>query len=234
MASWFKMHHYFRGMLEQLTAEEVGMVTLAALRYSETGELPEASAFSVGCRVAFQPIKASIDTANADYMARCERNRENGRLGGRPKKEKTQSVISETEKTQMVFEKPKQTEVRSKKLEVRSEKNNTYTSCMCSRFDEFWSAYPKKQAKQDAAKAWKKVSPDDALADRILAALDVRKRSQDWQKENGKYIPLPATWLNGRRWEDEVSLPVKRVKQAAQERDYELEALYEPGGKYAS
>ena len=134
----------------------------------------------------------------------------------------------------MVFEKPKQTEVRSKKLEVRSEKNSTYTSCMCSRFDEFWSAYPKKHAKQDAMKAWKKVSPDDALADRILAALDVRKRSQDWQKENGKYIPLPATWLNGRRWEDEVSLPVKRVKQAAPERDYELEALYEPGGKYAS
>jgi hypothetical protein len=31
--------------------------------------------------------------------------------------------------------------------------------------------------------------------------------SADWTKNNGQYIPLPATYLNGRRWEDEPGKP---------------------------
>jgi len=37
----------------------------------------------------------------------------------------------------------------------------------------------------------------------MLAALDWQKKSQSWTKDNGQFIPLAATWLNGRRWEDE-------------------------------
>jgi hypothetical protein len=29
------------------------------------------------------------------------------------------------------------------------------------------------------------------------------KQSEDWIKENGKYIPHPATWLNAKGWLDE-------------------------------
>ena len=38
----------------------------------------------------------------------------------------------------------------------------------------------------------------------VKKALEAQKASFDWQKENGRYIPLPATWLNGKRWEDEL------------------------------
>lgn len=70
-------------------------------------------------------------------------------------------------------------------------------------FERFWQAYPKKRGKQDARKAWGKLKPDLALCRRMSDALARDKLSHDWRKEDGRYIPYPATWLNGRRWEDE-------------------------------
>lgn len=72
-------------------------------------------------------------------------------------------------------------------------------------FQKFWQAYPKKAAKQTALKAWNKLKPDEELLKTILNALEQHKRSAQWQRDNGQYIPYPATWLNGRRWEDELS-----------------------------
>lgn len=71
-------------------------------------------------------------------------------------------------------------------------------------FNEFWSAYPKKTAKAQALKAWQKIKPDDELVQKILSALERHKRSAQWLKDNGQYIPYPASWLNGKRWEDEL------------------------------
>lgn len=73
-----------------------------------------------------------------------------------------------------------------------------------SLFDAFWIAYPKKKAKHDAQRAWDKRRPNDELLAVILRALERQKQSPDWQKESGRYIPLPATWLNGARWTDEL------------------------------
>jgi hypothetical protein len=66
-------------------------------------------------------------------------------------------------------------------------------------FDRFWAAYPLKKAKGDAWKAWPKAikaaDPDVILAGvgRYVAEL----------RATGAYTAYPATWLNGRRWEDE-------------------------------
>jgi predicted phage replisome organizer len=70
-------------------------------------------------------------------------------------------------------------------------------------FDEFWSAYPKKKAKEAAKKAWAKLKPDESLGKTIIQAVIESAKTKDWKKENGKYIPYPATYLNGKRWEDE-------------------------------
>jgi hypothetical protein len=69
-------------------------------------------------------------------------------------------------------------------------------------FDEFWKAYPKKVAKQDALRAWKKLKPSDSVFRALMSSLERQKNSAEWAKDGGKYIPYPATWLNGRRWED--------------------------------
>ncbi|MDE2470662.1 MAG: hypothetical protein KGL35_18440 [Bradyrhizobium sp.] len=69
---------------------------------------------------------------------------------------------------------------------------------------KFWPAYPRKVAKASAAKAFAKINPDDALLTRMLAALAVHVASEQWRRDDGRYIPHPATWLNQRRWEDEA------------------------------
>jgi uncharacterized protein YdaU (DUF1376 family) len=69
-------------------------------------------------------------------------------------------------------------------------------------FEEFWKAYPNKKDKQKAIKAWAKHQPD---LSKVLKALKAQKNSEQWKKDNGQYIPLPTTWLNGARWEDEVT-----------------------------
>lgn len=70
-------------------------------------------------------------------------------------------------------------------------------------FDAFWRAYPRKVNKAAAERAWKRLKPRKELEARIEN--DVRKRasSPDWTKEAGQFIPHPASYLNGRRWEDE-------------------------------
>lgn len=70
-------------------------------------------------------------------------------------------------------------------------------------FDQFWAAYPKKRAKEAAQRAWNKRHPNDQVVAVMLRALERQKQSPDWQKESGRYIPHPETWLNGARWTDE-------------------------------
>ena len=72
-------------------------------------------------------------------------------------------------------------------------------------FSTFWQNYPKKQAKALAFKAWKKLNPDEALQTAILAAVQQKSQSENWLTNGGKFVPHAATWLNGRRWEDETS-----------------------------
>jgi hypothetical protein len=74
-------------------------------------------------------------------------------------------------------------------------------------FDSFWQAYPNKKAKNAATKAFAKIKPDAELLTQMLAALKAHGASEAWRKDDGKFIPHPATWLNGCRWHDEMPKP---------------------------
>lgn len=84
-------------------------------------------------------------------------------------------------------------------------KNGSERAALESRFARFWHLYPNKQAKLPARKAWDKIKPPEDLLAVILKALEAQKSSQGWLNEGGRFIPLPASWLNARRWEDEVN-----------------------------
>lgn len=94
-------------------------------------------------------------------------------------------------------------------LNTNKNVNNGRSSIYAQKFEQFYAKYPKKKAKQAAVKAWGKLKPDDALFAQIMKGLDNHIRSEDWSKEDGKFIPYPASWINGRRWEDEL-----RVKKS--------------------
>jgi hypothetical protein len=72
------------------------------------------------------------------------------------------------------------------------------------RFDAFWSAYPRKIGKEAARKAWRRIKPTEDHQRKIIAAIEKAKNCSQWQKDNGLYIPNPATWLNQGRWDDEI------------------------------
>ena len=75
------------------------------------------------------------------------------------------------------------------------------------RFDRWYRFYPVKKGKGQALKAWEKIDPDDALTERMIAAIENQKRERAWKETiRDRFIApwkYPATWLSAMCWEDE-------------------------------
>jgi hypothetical protein len=100
------------------------------------------------------------------------------------------------------------------------------------RFDEFWAAYPKKVGKKAALASWKKVKPDTELFDKIMTAIGRAKATWQWQRENGRYIPNPKTWLNEGRWDDEYKEePMNGINSKYFDGNNQQPAASPPGGE---
>ena len=74
----------------------------------------------------------------------------------------------------------------------------------CTLFEEFWKAYPKKIGKGYAFDCFKKIRVSRSLLDTMLEAIAKQKKSDMWKRDKGQYIPNPSTWLNQKRWEDDL------------------------------
>ena len=72
-------------------------------------------------------------------------------------------------------------------------------------FDRFWNEYPRKAAKEAARKAWVKIRPENGTVERIITAVQAQSKTDQWKRDDGQYVPHPATWLNQQRWNDEVA-----------------------------
>jgi hypothetical protein len=71
-----------------------------------------------------------------------------------------------------------------------------------AQFERFWGPYPRKVGKGAAMVEWRRIGPDDALTDQMVAAIEAQKKSSQWRKNDGEYIPHPRTWLHQKRWLD--------------------------------
>lgn len=109
-----------------------------------------------------------------------------------------------------------QSEVKISEVKLSEAKRTTRTKCAspptgsdvyAERFAEFWKAYPKKVGKEAARKAFMKIKPSADLLRRMLEAIREQTASDQWKRDNGQYIPNPATWLNQGRWDDETPVP---------------------------
>lgn len=72
-------------------------------------------------------------------------------------------------------------------------------------FDEFWNIYPKKIGKGAALKKWEGLKRTGRLPplESLIGAIENQKTWEQWQKDEGQFIPNPATWLNQGRWDDQ-------------------------------
>ena len=80
--------------------------------------------------------------------------------------------------------------------------SNTKANQIEEAFETFWTSYPQKKKKEDAKKAYKQVLKE--LPENLLEILAQHKKLDQWNREKGKYIPYAASWLRGRRWNDEL------------------------------
>ena len=87
-------------------------------------------------------------------------------------------------------------------------------------FNAFWSEYPKKVKKPDAVKAWKKLPPSVRPSD-VIDGVKRWKKSEQWTRDGGRFIPNPATWLNNQQWNDDVPAAAAAKNNACDVHGYE-------------
>ncbi len=78
-----------------------------------------------------------------------------------------------------------------------------------TRFWDAWPAHKRKVARQQCWDKWRAKGCEEHL-DTILQSVEAAKRSEDWRKSGGEYIPAPIVWLNQQRWE----APLEAVENA--------------------
>lgn len=96
-------------------------------------------------------------------------------------------------------------------------------------FDRFWKAYPKKVGKKEARKAFDRAKKS-IDTETMIEAVEAQKSSGQWTRDNGRYIPNPATWLNQGRWDDEIQAqdkprPAKNAPSPEMTHNYDMAEL---------
>lgn len=205
---------------QDLSAEEKGRLIDAVVTYAAGGDYE-----SLLCgpeKIAFRFLKGQVDRnkAIAEKRANAGSNKTKPAQTNDNKQEQTETNDNKPEQTETNLLKEKEKE---KEKDKEKEKNKEEQRAREKAFDSFWAAYPRKEAKSVAKAAFLKIGPDADLLEKMLSAVEAWKKSDQWTRDGGQYIPHPATWLNQRRWEDEppkpahpgARAPVKQVIDAA-------------------
>lgn len=214
MRDWFKARNIWGAAIQTLSDAEAGRLMKALWKYTMTGEQQNLSG-SEKAIFALILMTLSQDEEQANDLSK--KRAEAGSIGGRQKVANQANAIFATD------EEANQANAsnKNKNKEKEKEKEKEYM------FDRFWAAYPRHENKPAARKAFAKADPDEELLLTMLTAIEKQKASSQWQENGGQYIPHPATWLNGRRWEDEIQpqrTPLKTIPaQDYTQRDYSKE-----------
>lgn len=207
MLPYIKVYPDFINVVRELDNGARGRLLLAIMQYANEEEPDELTGAE---RIAFIVIKGQIDRDADAYEANAKKQSENGKKGGRPKKP---TAFSENPKNPPLFlethQKPKKPDKEKEKEEDKDkdkeedkdkDKDENNARAGDDAFERFWEAYPRKVGKKDARRSFDKLR--GVKTETLLEAVERQKQSLQWQKDNGQYIPNPATWLNRGQWED--------------------------------
>ena len=165
------------------------------------------------CREGRDAIQGAIvELEEAGYIQRQQRHDENGKFAGNEfvihEAPLTVKPLTEnppelnTKLTKYLNNTPPIVPPKGKGRERKRKEPKTAPDWLPERFAAFWSSYPRGEGKQKAIQAWDRLQPDDNLLRNMALGLMRQLQSPDWQRGIG--IPHASTWLNQRRWEDEV------------------------------
>jgi len=140
--------------------------------------------------IKLKGLPATIFTLIKPQLDANIRKYENGSKGGRPKKQKESK------------EKPKQNLKETKEEpNVNDNDNDNQNDTENKSFEEVWSAYGRVGNKQTSKGIWKKLKPKEReeIQKHIPRYINNHKSN-----DKLKYVPHFTTYLNQRRWEDEL------------------------------
>ena len=203
---------------------------MALIDYSESGVVPELDGISM---MAFSFIQSQMDRDSKKYENRCSSNRENGKKGGRPKKE---NDLEENPKNPLGFEETeKKTKKPKKQIKIKNKDKDINKNTMCKSeadalFERVWKLYPQKRGKGKVSDANKRRLLDIGF-DELSRAIDRYKADlalDDWRKpQNGStffnsgYIDyLDANYEKPERIQSE-----KTPGELNCQRDYDFDSL---------
>lgn len=193
-----------------LTDEELGSVIRAVMRFMRNGE---ESAFDGVAGMFYQVLRAQFIRQWGFQW--------NGSNGGRPpkggiEKEGREEITPlSTVETPVFLREDNKIGVKGDKIDSLSHSSAESQRLSDEDFAVFWKAYPRKESKVQARKAFAKVN---VRLDILLQALGVQKQTDQWRRDGGQFIPYASTWLNQRRWEDEP--PAQPEKEAEPVEDW--------------
>jgi len=129
--------------------------------------------------------------------------------------------------------KTKKQTIQKEKIKHSCASDDARSKIEQSRFEDFWKVYPRKRNKDRAKKIWASEKLDK-IAEMIIT--DVENRSlNDSQWQEPDYILYPSTYLQNKRWEDELTL---RKTRPEKESHFEMmqrvfsETAHNEGGTY--
>lgn len=239
-----------------LTAEEHGAYMLLLFSYWQTGKPLRIDRLATVARIPNERWPSVADTLSEFFHVtethwvqfRVEADLEAvnskvvtasnaGKASARAKALKKQQELNDRSTN---VNDPLQRNGNHKDTDTDTDKNKNNTPPMVDDlFPKFWKMYPNKKGKAAAEKAWKKLKVTADLFGQIAEGLAAQVVCEAWVKDGGQFIPHPATWLNGKRWEDEVKVasnvhpfPQSRHTGFA-ERDYHAGLKQREDGSYA-
>lgn len=217
----FILYTEINDVVKELSDEQKGKLFQAILDYEESGDVPEMDTL---IKCAFLPIKRDLDKNDEKWRETSKKRSEAGKKGmfNRYNKSnksitKDNDVITNDNDVKTEITKVTENEDEHENVNENVKPSLSTKSASAARFSIFWQTYPKRVRQTDAEEEWEKLSVDSELFDRIIKALNVAKESDEWKRENGRFIPHPSNWLKDRRWEDEpvnVRAPAKKNKFA--------------------
>lgn len=187
----------------QLSGDEFKEIFFAMIEYQQNGTPPPEYEGTLGIVASFvfpqlERRKACSEAGRAGMSKRWDKGANNGVNNTLINKSITQ------DKTRHRQDK----DIRQD-IDTSTPNPPKGVDAITERFNTFWEAYPKKTGKGAAEKAFRKIKPSGDLLQKMLKAIEAQKRSDQWRRDNGQFIPLPTTWLNQKRWEDDCNTSIK-------------------------
>lgn len=193
--------------MDALTDEEFGRLIRALIEYSRSGT---AISNDGNERFYAKRVMAQEDRFKESYEEQTAALSERGRAGAQARwgnaknAEASQSIPKHTKASEAMQDDAKngntETETNTE-TDVIGVLDTNPPIVPPSAFDRFWAAYPKKVGKQAARKAFERIK--GVPVEKMIQAVEYQRSTEQWRKNNGQFIPHPATWLNQGRWEDE-------------------------------